>query len=46
VENGEKLGQLQFFLFISAMKNMNFACRSCSNRGSKHLSAFVKVVEG
>jgi hypothetical protein len=31
VESGEKLGQLQILLFIGAMKNQNFARRSCSN---------------
>jgi hypothetical protein len=32
VEDGEKLGQLEFLLFIGAMKNPNIARRSCSNR--------------
>jgi hypothetical protein len=31
VENGEKLGQLQILTFIGAMKNQDFARRSCSN---------------
>jgi hypothetical protein len=46
VKKGEKLGQPQLLLFISAMKTSDFACSSCSNGWSKHLSAFVKVVEG
>jgi hypothetical protein len=46
VEKGEKLDQLQLLLFIGAMKNGNFACRSCSNCGSKHMSPFAKLVEG
>jgi hypothetical protein len=46
VGNSEKLGQLQETLLISAMKIPNLAPRSCSNRWSKRLSAFVKVVEG
>jgi hypothetical protein len=46
VENGEKLGQLQFLLFIGARKNQNLAWRSFSNHWEKHRMAFVKVVEG
>jgi hypothetical protein len=46
VEIGEKLGQLQSLLFISALQNHNFAWRSCSNQWEKHRTAFVKVVEG
>jgi hypothetical protein len=45
-EKGEKLGQLQFSLFISTLQNPNFASRSCSNRRDKHYTTFVKVVEG
>jgi hypothetical protein len=43
---GEKLGQLQFSLFIGALQNPNFAWRSCSNRREKHRTAFANVVEG
>jgi hypothetical protein len=46
VEKGEKLGQLQFSLFISALQNPNFAWRSCTNRWEKHRTAFANVVEG
>jgi hypothetical protein len=46
VGKGEKLGQLQFSLFISTLQNPDFASRSCSNRREKHYTAFVKVVEG
>jgi hypothetical protein len=46
VEKGEKLGQLQFLLFISALQNPNFAWRSCSNRREKHRTAFANIVEG
>jgi hypothetical protein len=46
VEKGEKLGQLQFSLFISALQNPNFAWRSCSNRREKHKTTFANVVEG
>jgi hypothetical protein len=46
VEKGEKLGQLQFSLFISALQNLNFAWRSCSNRREKHRMAFANIVEG
>jgi hypothetical protein len=46
VEKGEKLGQLQFSLFISALQNPKFACRSCSNRREKHMTAFANIVEG
>jgi hypothetical protein len=46
VEKGEKLGQLQFSLFISALQNPNFAWRSCSNRQEKHRTAFANIVEG
>jgi hypothetical protein len=46
VEKGEKLGQLQFSLFISALQNLNFAWRSCSNRREKHRMSFANVVEG
>jgi hypothetical protein len=45
-EKGEKLGQLQFSLFISTLRNPNFAWRSCSNRREKHRTTFTKVVEG
>jgi hypothetical protein len=31
VEIGEKISQLQLILFTGAMKDSNFACRSCSN---------------
>jgi hypothetical protein len=44
--NGEKLGQLQFLLFIGTLKNQNFAWRYCSNHLEKHRTTFVKVVEG
>jgi hypothetical protein len=46
VEKGEKIGQLQFSLFISALQNPNFAWRSCSNRQEKHRTAFENIVEG
>jgi hypothetical protein len=45
-EKGEKLGQLQFALFISTLQNPNFAWRSCSNRQKKHRMTFANVVEG
>jgi hypothetical protein len=45
-EKGEKLGQLQFSLFISALQNPNFAWSSCSNRREKHRTTFANVVEG
>jgi hypothetical protein len=45
-EKGEKLGQLQFSLFISTLQNPDFASRSCSNRPEKHRTTFTKVVEG
>jgi hypothetical protein len=45
-EKGEKLGQLQFSLFISTLQSLNFASRSCSNRREKHRTTFTKVVEG
>jgi hypothetical protein len=43
---GEKLSQLQFSLFISALQNPNFAWRFCSNRREKHRTAFVNIAEG
>jgi hypothetical protein len=43
---GEKLGQLQFSLFTSALQNPKFAWRSYSNRREKHRTAFANVVEG
>jgi hypothetical protein len=46
VEKGEKIGQLQFSLFISALQNPNFAWHSCSNRREKHRTAIANVVEG
>jgi hypothetical protein len=46
VEKGEKLGQLQFSLFISALQNPNFAWRSRSNRRKKHRTTFANIVEG
>jgi hypothetical protein len=42
-EKGEKLGQLQFSLFISTLQNPDFASGSCSNRREKHYTAFVKL---
>jgi hypothetical protein len=45
-EKGEKLGQLQSSLFISALQNLNFAWRSCSNRQEKHRTTFANVLEG
>jgi hypothetical protein len=45
-EMGEKLGQLQFSLFINTLQNPNFACRSCSNRREKHRTTFANIVEG
>jgi hypothetical protein len=45
-EKGEKLGQLQFSLFISTLQNPNFAWCSCSNRREKHRTTFANVVEG
>jgi hypothetical protein len=46
VEKSEKLGQLQFSLFISSLQNPNFAWRSCSNRREKHRTTSTNVVEG
>jgi hypothetical protein len=46
VEKGEKLGQLQFSLFISTLQNPNFAWRSCSNHREKHRTTFANIVEG
>jgi hypothetical protein len=46
VEKGEKFGQLQILLFISTMKNQNFAWHSCSDFWEKHRMTFLKVVEG
>jgi hypothetical protein len=46
VEKGEKLGQLQFSLFISALQNLIFAWCSCSNRREKHRTTFANAVEG
>jgi hypothetical protein len=43
---GEKLGQLQLSLFISALQNQNFAWHSCSNHWEKHRTTFANVVEG
>jgi hypothetical protein len=45
-KKGEKLGQLQFSLFISALQNLNFAWRYYSNRLEKHRMTFANVVEG
>jgi hypothetical protein len=45
-EKGEKLSQLQFSLFFSALQNPNFAWRSSSNRQETHRMTFANVVEG
>jgi hypothetical protein len=46
VEKGQKLGQLQFSLFVRALQNPNITWHSCSNHREKHRTTSANVVEG